>query len=310
MRASSNDAATAIEDIALARPNPLAVVIVTYNSAKVLPGLLSSVKAGLAGIPRYEVIVADNASRDGTVDIAASHPIGVRIVQTGRNAGYAAAINAAVATVSADTDVLVLNPDIRLSSGVVRIMRDRLSDASVGAVVPRITGENGRVSLSLRREPSILTVWAEAVIGGTLARQLNLGEVIARPDTYNRRGTVEWATGAILLVSASARRRVGDWDESFFLYSEEVDFMRRVRAAGLTVEYVPEANVVHIGGDTRASPLLFSLSVANRVRDYSRRHGRFAAALFRLGVITGEVMRYWRGPEHRAALYAVLNARR
>ena len=70
MRASNQDAIAAIEDIALARPNPLAVVIVTYNSAKVLPGLLSSVKAGLAGIPGYEVIVADNASRDGTVDIA------------------------------------------------------------------------------------------------------------------------------------------------------------------------------------------------------------------------------------------------
>jgi GT2 family glycosyltransferase len=289
-------------------PAPLAVAIVTYNSADVLPGLLSSLEAGLEGIPCFEVIVVDNDSRDDSVDISLRHPIQPRLIRMGRNAGYAAAINAAIATIRPDCDVLVLNPDARLFPGAVRTMRDRLRDPQIGVVVPQILDDEGRVFRSLRREPSIATAWTDSILGGSLAAHIGMSEVIADRNLYEQGGTVEWATGAVLLISAHARRLVGAWDESFFLYSEEVDYMRRVRACGLVVEYVPQAKVIHIGGDTLANPFLCGLLTANRIRDYGRRHGSLRTALFRMGVIAGEALRAWRGPGHRAALRAAIGS--
>ena len=77
----------------------LSIVIVTYNSAAVLPGLLDSLPAGLEGIKQFETIVVDNDSADNSVDIALAHPTRPRVIRMGRNAGYAAAINVGAATV-------------------------------------------------------------------------------------------------------------------------------------------------------------------------------------------------------------------
>lgn len=286
---------------------PLAVVIVTYNSADVLPGLLDSLEDGLAGIEQTRVLVVDNDSADGSADLAGRHPLRPEVIRAGRNGGYAAGINAAAHAAGPDADLLVLNPDIRLLPGTARRMRHRLAeDAFIGVVAPQILGEDGHVARSLRREPSIMTAWAESLFGGRLAARLALGETIAGSELYIKGGQVDWATGAALMISAPARQLAGAWDESFFLYSEEVDYLRRIRECGLTVEYAPEAKAVHIGGDYRSSPFLSALMTANRIRDYRRRHGRISAGIFRLGIAVGEAMRACLGPAHRAALRAAL----
>src|SRR5262245_63373037 len=84
----------------------LSIVIVTYNSASVLPGLLDSLPAGVEGVEQFEIIVVDNDSADNSVDIALAHAIRPRVIRMGRNAGYAADINAEEATVSPDADLL------------------------------------------------------------------------------------------------------------------------------------------------------------------------------------------------------------
>lgn len=284
----------------------LAVVTVTYNSASVLTGLLDSLHAGLESIERYEVIVVDNDSHDNSVDLALAHPIGARVIRTGRNGGYSAGINAATATIDPSADLLVLNPDIRLQPGAIRSLYAGLSNSSVGVAVPQVRGEDGAVSKSIRREPSIATAWSEALLGGTLAARMGLGEIVHSPALYQDGGPIEWATGAILLVSAKARQEIGDWDESFFLYSEEVDYLQRVRAAGLDVLYVPTSQVIHIGGDYHSSDFLTALMTANRIKYHRRHHGALASALFRSGIVVGEAMRLAIGSGHRSALSASL----
>jgi N-acetylglucosaminyl-diphospho-decaprenol L-rhamnosyltransferase len=284
----------------------LAVIVVTYNSAVPLPGLLDSLAPGLEGIDSFEVIIVDNDSRDDSVDIALAHPVGARVVKTGSNAGYATAINKAAATVHADADLLILNPDLRLCPGAALRLVTRAEDASVGIAVPRNFREDGTTDPTLRREPSIATAWADSLLGGKLAGQLGLGEIVGETARYDRDGSVEWATGSVLLVAARARRAVGIWDESYFLYSEEVDYQRRVRAAGHGVSYVPESQAVHAGGEYRANTRLFALLTINKVRYYRRYHGVVATCVFRLGIAVGEALRFWRGATHRAALYSVL----
>jgi GT2 family glycosyltransferase len=282
----------------------LSVVIVTYNSASVLPGLLDSLPAGLEGVKQFETIVVDNDSADNSADTALAHAIRPRVIRIGRNAGYAAAINAAAATVRPDADLLILNPDVRLLPGAARLLVDRLGDSSVGVAVPRILAEDGTTRWSLRREPSLMTAWTEAILGGTFAARSGIGEMIGDPAIYEQGGLIEWATGAALAVAARTRRVVGDWDESFFLYSEEVDYLRRVRESGAFVAYVPQAQVVHIGREYLGNPRLSALMTANRIRYYRRYHGPLSAAVFRLGIIVGEAIRAFLGPGHRAALRA------
>lgn len=290
-------------------PTGLSIVIVTYNSADVLQGLLDSLPAGLEGIPRFQIIVVDNDSRDNSVDIALAHPTRPRVIRTGRNAGYAAAINIGAAAAGSDADLLVLNPDVRLQRGLASLLIDRLKDSSVGVAVPRILGEDGKTQWSLRREPSLTSSWTAALLGGMLAARIGNGEMIGDPAMYDREGLVEWACGAILAIAARARAAVGDWDESFFLYMEEVDYLRRVRECGFSVAYVPHATAVHIGGEYSENPRLSALLATNRIRYHRRHHGPLSTALFRLSIVVGEGLRAFRGPSgHRAAFRAALTS--
>lgn len=280
----------------------LAVVIVTYNSAEVLPDLLDSIEAGLAGAEPYQVIVVDSKSDDRSAEISAAHPVGAHVVRRSVNGGYSAGINAAAALLSDDADMLILNPDIRLLPGSVATLLSRARQAGVGVAVPMILNDDGSIAMSLRREPALANTWWQSVLGFRLAARWNLGEIIADRGTYQRAQSIEWATGAALLVTARARRRVGNWDESFFLYSEEVDFQRRVRLAGLRVVYIPDAQVFHDGGDYMRSVGLTSVMTSNQIRYYARHHGPLRTALFRGALATFGLLRAWRSDAHRAVL--------
>nr|WP_298097787.1 glycosyltransferase [uncultured Shinella sp.] len=284
----------------------LAIVVVTYNSAEVIGGLLDSLPLGLAGLADTEIVVVDNNSRDASVEIAASHPVGVRVIQTGRNAGYAAAINAADASIDGDRHLLILNPDIRLEPDCALTLVERLRDPAVGLVVPQLLHEDGSTAHSLRREPSLVTSWSDSLLGTSLAGRLGLGEIVKDEGLYRLGGPIDWASGAALAIAADTRKVVGRWDETFFLYSEEVDYMERVRRCGLKIAYEPAARAVHIGGEYHGNTGLSALMTSNRIHYYGRHHGAAATFLFRLGIITGEVMRCGLGPGHRAALSAAL----
>ncbi|KQO76270.1 glycosyl transferase [Rhizobium sp. Leaf262] len=285
----------------------LAIVIVTYNSAEVLPGLLDSLACGLEGVVRSKVIVVDNRSQDRSVEIAQAHSSVDRVIQTGRNAGYAAGVNAATAEISTSMHLLVLNPDIRLAPGCLVILLKALGSLkNTGVVVPRMRNQHHLVSKSVRREPSITTAWSEALLGGSRAARMGLGEMVEDPVLYQKGGKIEWATGAILLISAGAREKVGDWDESFFLYSEEVDYLRRTREAGFDIFYVPQSEVVHIGGDYRSSNFLTNLTMANRIKYYRRHHGIVSTTLFQAALVAGECIRLLSRRPRTSALAAAL----
>jgi GT2 family glycosyltransferase len=289
---------------------PLAVITVAYNSAAALPGLLDSLLANRVDFGPFEVVVVDNASRDGSVAIARAHPVGARVLATGRNGGYSAGINAGARLAPPDADLLVLNPDTRLAPDALRVLCAALNDPAVGVALPQLRDQDGAVALSLRREPSLVTAWADALVGAALAARLGLGEIVAEPRLYAEGGPADRATGGALLIAARARRAVGEWDESLFRYSAEGEYLRRGRTAGRDVVYVPGAHVYHKGGDSLANPRLAALLAVNRLRDFGRCHGRVATQLFRLAMIVGAAMRLGRGPVPRATLHAALRPSR
>lgn len=289
----------------------VAVIVVTYNSAAVLPGLLHSLEEGLSGLD-WGLFVADNASADDSVDIARRLVPGCHIEQTGRNAGYAAAFNAALRVAEPYDAVLLLNPDVRLKPGVVaKLFRKLDEERGVGIAVPRILGEDGHVALSLRREPTVRRALGEAVLGQRAGLFPALGETVLDRGAYFRDGTTDWATGAVMLMSRSCLAACGPWEERFFLYSEETEFALRARDRGYVTELVADAEVIHIGGESRVSPALWSLLTVNRVRLYRMRHSRLATAAYWSAVFLREASRAALGhPRSRRAVAALIRPAR
>jgi GT2 family glycosyltransferase len=289
----------------------VAVVVVTYNSEALIADLVASLPAGLAGVD-WHLTFADNASTDGSVAHARALAPTARIVETGRNGGYAAGINAAVAAAEPHTAILVLNPDVRLQPGCVAGLLAALRVPGTGIAVPKLLDAKGALIESQRREPTVLRALADALVGARRAgRHPLLGEVVSDPTRYESTTLTDWAEGSTLLVSAECWQRCGPWDESFFLYSEETEFALRARDAGLVTRYEPRAVAVHLEGGSGSTPGLWSLLVLNRVRLFRRRHGPVHTALFWSAVLLRESSRALLGKStSRAATRALLSPSR
>ena len=278
----------------------VAVVSVTYNNAADVGPLIASLRHQ-AATQRIRVVVADNSSADATVSLLRQHA-DVITVPTGGNLGYAGGINVARRHVG-DTDaVLVLNPDLELAPGAIATLRRRLARPGVGVVVPRLLEPDGLLYTSLRREPTVTRAVGDALFGAKLGgRPSALSEIEFDPRRYREPHQVEWATGAALMIEAELERRIGDWDERFFLYSEEIDFMRRARAAGAEIWFEPAVVMEHRRGGSGASDQLEALMAVNRVRYAEKWHGRIGALPFRVAVAAGSMLRANQS-RHRAAL--------
>ncbi|MFG2072156.1 glycosyltransferase [Nonomuraea maritima] len=286
----------------------LAIVIVTYFSEQVIGECLRSLPAAGAGDAR--VIVVDNDSADATLDRAREAMPGIEVIRTGRNAGFAAGVNAGAAAASG-CDVLVLNPDVRLAPGSIALLREALAVPGTGIAVPQLTDADGGRHISLRRRPTVLRALGEALLGGRRAGRVPaLGELVVAAEAYGQPGTVAWATGAAWLVSRACLDALGPLDERYFLYSEETEYMLRAGERGHAVRYEPRAHAVHLGGEQATASGLWALAAANRVRLHRERHGRLAALGMRAAVLLNETLRALTrggtdGRKHRAAIRAL-----
>jgi GT2 family glycosyltransferase len=289
----------------------VAVVVVSYNSSKLLPDLIKSLPAGLGDL-KWHLTIVDNNSSDNSVAQArdlAPHAI---IVETGRNAGYAAGINAGVAAAPQHSCILVLNPDVRLLPGCVPTLITALRKPGTGLAVPHLVDGDGIRIDTQRREPSIIRTLADAFLGARRAGRIpGLGEVVTNESYYRREALVDWAEGSTLLISRACWDVCGPWDESFFLYSEETDFALRSRAAGFATRYTPIARAIHLEGDSGQSPSLFALLSMNRVRLYRRRHGFLLSCFYWSALVLREGSRAVLGREiSRAAVRALTNPKK
>lgn len=295
------------------RRSRVAAVIVTYNSDAVIAGCLDSLQD--QGVDLRAVVVADNNSTDSTLEIVrAAADLPIKCVQLGRNAGYAAAINAGIATIDlSDIDaVFVMNPDCRLRPQATARLADGLRRPGCGITVPRLINPDGGLQPSLRRRPTVGRAAAEAVLGGRRAGRIGgLGELITDERSYATARPVVWATGAAMLIASRLIAEVGEWDESFLLYSEETEFALRAADHGWTLWYEPAATVVHIGGEAATNPFLATLLIENKVRLYRSRHDAVHSFLYRGAILAGLVARAAAGqPIARASAVALLRPAR
>ena len=283
------------------------VAVVTYNSATTIPTFLEALPAGLGDVA-YDLVVVDNCSSDGTVDLIARLAPEATVIRESANRGYSAGINRAVSAAPATPEaVLIANPDVRLDPGSVPFLLAALRESGVGVAAPRLVDEQGRLQHSLRRDATIARVLGEAFVGGSRARnRAALSQIVGDTAAYETAHDVDWASGALLLVSRECLLRAGRWDETFFLYCEEEEFQQRARRNGFRIRYVPAARAVHIGGEMHEVSKLWALGCVNKLRLYARSHGRVATTAFRWALVSNELLRAKNGT-HRKALRALLS---
>jgi N-acetylglucosaminyl-diphospho-decaprenol L-rhamnosyltransferase len=236
----------------------IAAVIVNYNSGADLKQALQSFADEMTGSP-WEAVVVDNASADGSATIAEEFGSHVRLVRNRENVGFGRGVNQGVRGAIAPF-VLVMNPDCRLTRGSVEAMRAGLdADPRCALVGPRVLDPDGSIQGSVRGDPDMLT----GLFGrtGPLRRLMPWLPVSTRnvvPDEATRIDArsivVDWVSGACMLVRRDSFESVGGFDERYFLYWEDADLCRRLRARGYHIRYVPGADVVHrVGQSSRTA---------------------------------------------------------
>ena len=283
----------------------ITVLAVTYNNADTVEDLISSLRAQTRGLS-LRVVVADNGSSDSTVAILARHP-DVMIVRTGGNLGYAGGLNAVMRYADDCEAVLVLNPDLRVEPDSISLLLDRMRRSGAGIVVPSLLDSDGSTYVSLRREPSIATAIGDALFGARFTGRPGwASELDYDAESYHHPHRIDWATGAALLVRSSLAKRLGSWDEQFFLYSEEVDYFRRAREGGASIWYEPAAKMTHHMGGSGSSTALNALMAINRIRYIRKYHGKSYASGFRSAVLLAELLRSYK-PSRRGIFKTVLD---
>lgn len=228
----------------------LTILVVTYNSRRLIDTLLTHLQPCVAALDA-EVVVVDNASHDGTADLVAEQHPWVRLVRSAENLGFAAGNNLG-ARHSRGKMLLMLNPDalpepVTIASGMA-LMAEH---PEVGLGGGRLIDEQGRTQPSARMFP---TLFREFVVLSGLAARYPKSRLFGSFDRTwtdpDQDAQVDCVPGAFVLMPIDLFRSLGGFDERFFLYYEEVDLCRRIQAHGLQIRYWANLRVQHIGGES------------------------------------------------------------
>ena len=270
VEARMRDLLHAVKDYASERPSEkpavtrpevhtVSAIVVTYNTGDCLFECLAALE-GDAGVA--EIILVNNGNPIETlerINDAYGKASKVKVIGGGQNRGFAAGINLGVATASGDR-LLVINPDAVLQPGSIAAFEFAMARAAEPAIVGgKIVGTDGVEQRGGRRRRLTMRSAAATFFGLSWLRALNPAFVsINRNTEPEPAGPVpmDAVSGALMYMSASSFRRLGGFDEGYFLHVEDLDLCRRAEADGGSVIYTPHASVLHFGA-TSDAPSLF-----------------------------------------------------
>lgn len=223
----------------------VAVVILNYNGAEMLRRFLPSV---VEFSPEAEVVVADNASTDNSVEVVRNEFPAVRLVCLDKNHGFADGYNHALGQITADY-YLLLNSDVEVVGGWLAPMLDFMdAHDDVAACQPKLLSYKDKAFFEYA-----------GGAGGFIDRygypfcRGRIFDTVEKDNgQYDSVADLFWATGAALLIRSADYHSAGGLDGTFFAHMEEIDLCWRLRARGRRIVCVPQSVVYHVGGATLA----------------------------------------------------------
>jgi N-acetylglucosaminyl-diphospho-decaprenol L-rhamnosyltransferase len=270
----------------------LSIVVLSWNVCDLLRQCLNSVARDHPSSADHppltaEIIVVDNASSDGSVEMVRAEFPDVRLIVNPANRGYTGGNNDGISAATGRY-VMILNPDTAVLDDALAAMvayADAHSD--VGLVGPQLLNPDGSVQSSRRRFPTLMTglfesTWLQPLAPSGVLRRYY---VLDQPDDTIQE--VDWLFGACLLVRREVIQQVGALDEGFFMYSEEMDWCRRIRQAGWKIVYLPEAQVIHYGGKSsdQVAVQRHIYFQTSKVRYFRKHHGALTAGVLRAALL-------------------------
>lgn len=211
-------------------PGGLSLIIVSYNTRDLLKQCLRSI---VTHEPGAQVIVVDNASRDGSIDMVRSDFPGVACLEMGWNAGFAAANNAGLKLAEGEFPVLLNSDTVLEDDSLSRCAAWMIANPMVGATSPRLIGADGQPQQCQYSLPSVSDLFRVALRGKP------------RDDD----GSTGWLAGTALVLRREALASIGGGlDDTFWMYWEDADLSARLLKAGWTLEPFQGGHIVHYGG--------------------------------------------------------------
>lgn len=224
----------------------LRIIIVSWNVEKHLDTCLASLSAACTGLD-WDVVVVDNASDDGSIDVARRH--GATVIANSDNRGFAKACNQGLTGLDARY-ALLLNPDTECPSGsLAALVREADKHPKAGILGPKLLNTDGSVQTSIRRFP---TFWSQV---GVMLKLHNFfpglfRHYFATDLSLEKEQDVDQVMGSCFLIRRELIEQIGGLDERYFIWFEEVDYCRQAHKAGWSVRYLPSVSVTHIGGQS------------------------------------------------------------
>jgi len=233
----------------------LTVSIVSYNSLNFLRDCLNSILENPPSL-KYEIIVVDNASADGSCELVQKNFPQVKLLRNSKNTGFAAANNKAISKTNSKY-ILLINSDCKVyKNSLDNLVSFMEKNKKVGIAGPKIINSDGSVQLSCRKFPSIFnaafhTILTNIVPNNPFSRKYKLADV--NRDTPFE---VDWVSGSAMIIRRKALEDTGLIDERYFMYVEDLDLCYRMWQKSWKVYYYPCANILHhIGGSSGNSEL-------------------------------------------------------
>ena len=234
----------------------LGIVIVSYNTRDLLRRCLQTVYAN-TGVT-FQVVVVDNASKDGSVDMVLREFPQAHLIASDKNNGYSIANNMGLrwmgysergVTDSAPRYSVLLNPDTEVPPDALCIITAQMdANPNIGIAGPKLVMANGQIDKACRR--SFPTPWVSFTHFSKLGKLFPNSPTFARYNLTFRNPDeayeVDSVVGAYMQLSKAAIAATGLLDETFFMYGEDIDWCYRVKQAGFSVMYLPQATVLHL----------------------------------------------------------------
>ena len=267
----------------------ISIIIVSWNTARFLENCLASIQANPPTSP-FESWVVDNASTDDSPRMVREKFPRVHLIENRENVGFARANNQAIQRCTGKY-ILLLNPDTLVTSGALQALVAFLDQhPEAGAAGARILNPDGSLQISSHPRPTLpRELWRLFHLDSLSP----YAEYPLNKWKTNQGQEVDLLMGACLLLRKEVLDGVGFLDEDYFMYSEEIDLCYRIQRAGWRLFWVPEAEVVHFGGQsTQQAPTEMFLNLYHGKIKYFRKHnGWLAAQIYKLILMIAAVSR-------------------
>jgi GT2 family glycosyltransferase len=260
-----------------ADPPVLSVVIPSWNTREYLAACLAHLAA--AEKPPTEVIVVENGSSDGSRELVEREHPDVRLLVNARNEGFARGSNQGMRA-ARGRYVLLLNTDTEVApDAIARLVRFLDEHPEHAAVAPRLVHRDGTTQRTVQEFPTLRTaLFFSTPLERWFPESRELRRYFMRDWDQESSRDVDQPPAAVLLLRKSVLDQVGLFDETLWLFYNDVDLAKRIRAAGWKTHYLAEATVLHhVGGSTSKFANFIAVWQQDRLRFYRKHHGRLGA---------------------------------